>query len=177
VSIDLREMFSLDVNLLQLFLRTSIVYFVLLLMMRVVTRREMGSFELPDLLMVVLIADGVQNGMAGDYKSVTGALVVAATLIGWNYALDLLSYRSSLVRSLLRPSLLPLVRDGRMLRRNMRRELVTPDELTQHLRVQGVEDVRDVRLAILEPDGEISVFKYGDGEQRPQQKKRTAGAA
>ena len=157
------QLFRLDVSALELVVRTSIVYLGLLAAIRVVGRREMGSMELPDLLMVVLIADGVQNGMAGEYGSVTGALVVAGTIIGWNYALDALAYRYPPVQRLVRPAPLPVIRDGRMLRRNMRRELISVEELESQLRAQGIEDIHEVRLACLEPEGELSVFKR-DGQ-------------
>src|SRR5690349_1962201 len=82
------HLFQLDVSALELVLRTSVIYLALLLGLRVVTRREMGSLQLPDLLMLVLLADGVQNGISATYQSVTGALIVGGTLIGWNYLLD-----------------------------------------------------------------------------------------
>lgn len=167
MSFDPGSVFRLDVSALELVIRTSLVYLALLTAMRVISRREMGSLELPDLLMVVLIADGVQNGMAGNYNSFTGALIVAGTIIGWNYALDALSYRFGPIRRLIRPAPLPLVKDGRLLRRNMRRELISLGELQSQLRAQGVENLNEVRLACLEPDGELSVLKAGGDEQQP----------
>ncbi len=173
MSIDIGEMLRLDVSAVELAVRTSVIYLLLVTAMRVVTRREMGALELPDLLMIVLIADGVQNGLAGQYQSLTGALIVAGTLIGWNYMLDALAYRFAFFRKLLRPAPLKLVENGRMLRHNMRRELVTVDELHHQLRTHGIEDLRDVKVAYLEPDGELSVITFdragvqerGAGEQ------------
>ena len=164
---DFEEMFRLDVSALELFLRTTIIYLGLLVAMRVFGRRETGSLELPELLMIVLIADGVQNGLAGEYHSVTGGVIVAGTLIGWNYALDWLSYQSPLARGLLRPKPLLLVRDGAYQRKSMRREMVTRDELDSLLREQGIENASEVRAAYLEPDGGLSVLKASDSDRGP----------
>ena len=167
MSVDWNALFRLDTSLVELVVRTSVVYLALIFGFRVLGRREMGALEPTDLLLIVLIADGVQNGMAGEYGSVTGALVVAGTLIGWNWVLDYLSYRSELARRLLEPRQLKLVEHGRMVRRNMRREHITEDELRSQLRVEGIEDLGEVKEACLEPDGELSVIKYQDGEERP----------
>lgn len=157
---------------LELFLRTTIIYLGLLASMRFVARREAGSLELPDLLMIVLIADGVQNGMSGDYSSVTGAAIVGGTILGWNYLLTALMYQSETLRGLISPKPLLLVRDGVMVRKNMRRELVTPDELESLLRINDVHDIDEVAAAYLEPDGELSVRKRGQGERKPPRQRR-----
>ncbi len=164
MSIDIIELFRLDVSALELVLRVSVIYLTLLVAMRVISRREMGAFEAPELLMIILIADGVTTGMTGEYHSVTGALIVAGTLIGWNYVIDWLIYHVPLVERLLRPSTLKLVENGRMLRRNMRREMVTEEELRSHLRQQGIEDIAQVKFACMEADGELNVVKRDDGE-------------
>ena len=167
------EVFRLDVNPLELMVRTSIVYLVLVIALRLVARREVGAFELPELLMIVLIADGVQNGLAGDYHSLPGALIVAGTLIGCNYALDWLEYHSRLAHKLLRPPALKLAEDGRLLRRNMRRELITERELRDHLRLQGIEDLSEVKLVYLEANGEMSVIKREKDEDESQPRRRS----
>jgi uncharacterized membrane protein YcaP (DUF421 family) len=140
---------------LELFVRASVIYLGLLLAMRTLGWREMGAFEMPDMLLIVLIADGVQNGMAGAYQSVTGALIVGGTLLGWNYLLDWLSFRFPRVRKLVQPGRLQLVEHGRILERNLRRALVTEEELEAQLSIQGVEDIHEVKAAYLEPQGEL----------------------
>jgi uncharacterized membrane protein YcaP (DUF421 family) len=164
MTLDLGELFRIDTSPLELFVRATVVYLGLLAAMRVLSWREMGALEMPDMLVIVLIADGVQNGMSGAYQSVTGALIVGGTLLGWNYALDWLSYHVPAVRRLIRPRRLELVRAGHVLTRELRRALVTEDELRAQLRIQGVEDVREVKSACLEPQGELSVIRYDKGE-------------
>lgn len=158
-SSELEAMFRLDVPFLELVLRTSAIYLLLLVGMRLIARREAGTLELPDLLMVVLIADGVQNGMSGEYSSVTGAIVVGATILGWNFGLDGLAFASPMARKVLRPGPLLLVRNGKIIRENLRREFITRDELMSLLRAKDVDDVTKVRQAYLEPHGELSVRK------------------
>jgi uncharacterized membrane protein YcaP (DUF421 family) len=167
MSWDLADLFRVDVSLVELVVRTSIIYLMLIALMRMIAQREMGALQLPDLLLVVLVADGVQNGMSGDYGSVTGALVVALTLVSWNYALDWLAYHSRFMRRLIRPRELKLVEDGRLLRRNMRKEMITEEELWNHLRVQGVERLSEVKRVCLEADGELSVLKHDRTDAQP----------
>jgi uncharacterized membrane protein YcaP (DUF421 family) len=173
---DLEAIFRLDENALELFIRTSVIYLGLVLALRIVGRREVGSLELTDLLMIVLIADGVQNGMAGDYVSVSGAAIIAATLIGWNYVLSWLTYMSPHARTLLLPEPLLLIQDGRFMRRHMRREMMTQGELESLLRNQGVDDPGEVKAARLEPNGELSVIRkdgVSQNQQGPSKRKPT----
>jgi uncharacterized membrane protein YcaP (DUF421 family) len=120
-----------------------------------------------DLLLIVLIADAAQNAMASDYKSVPEGLVLCGTLIGWNYLLDWLAFRSPTLRRWLEPAPLALVRHGRIQRKNLRQELITEEELRSHLREQGVSDLQQVEIAYMEPDGMISVIKAVQGQDGP----------
>jgi uncharacterized membrane protein YcaP (DUF421 family) len=90
-----------------------------------------------------------------------------ATIIFWSYFLDWLAYHFPRFESLLHPPPLPLVRDGKMLARNMRRELITVDELMSHLREEGVTDLKEVRIASMEGDGRISVVTHEKHTTRP----------
>jgi uncharacterized membrane protein YcaP (DUF421 family) len=117
-----------------------------------------------DLLVVVLIADAAQNGMAGEYKSITEGAIVVATIFAWNYVLDWLAYRWRVVHWLLHPPALLLVRNGQILARNLRAELITRDDLLSQLREQGVEDVQKVKKCYLESDGRLSVIRADSGE-------------
>jgi uncharacterized membrane protein YcaP (DUF421 family) len=112
----------------------------------------------------VLIADAAQNGMAGEYKSITEGAIVVATIFAWNYVLDWLAYRWRVVHWLLHPPALLLVRNGQILARNLRAELITRDDLLSQLREQGVEDVQKVKKCYLESDGRLSVIRADSGE-------------
>lgn len=151
-------MFACDVSPLEIFFRGTFMYLSLFAMLRAILKRQSGTFGLSDMLVIVLLADAAQNGMAGSYRSVPDGLVLVATLIFWNYAINFLGYRFKAVGRLVHPPPLKLIEDGKLLRRNMRRELVTQEELMSQLREHGVESPVAVRAAYIEGDGEISVI-------------------
>jgi uncharacterized membrane protein YcaP (DUF421 family) len=146
--------------------RGSVIYLALFFLLRVLLKRESGSTGVTDLLVIVLIADAAQNGMSDGYTSITDGVLLVAVIIGWAYLLDLLSYRWAAVARIIQPGSLVLVRDGRMLRRNMRRELITEDELYSQLRQQGVEDLTDVKEVRMESQGQFSVITRAGGRSR-----------
>lgn len=155
-------MFVPTVSLAEIFLRGTVVYLCLFFMLRVL-RREAGDIGITDVLVVVLIADAAQNAMAAEYKSITEGLVLVATIAFWDYFLDWLGYRYPVVQRLLRPAPLLLVRNGRMLKQNMKRELIREEELMSQLREQGISELQEVKKCYLEGDGRISVIKHSPG--------------
>jgi uncharacterized membrane protein YcaP (DUF421 family) len=158
LQLDWREILIPSGSLLELVVRASAMYLLILAGFRAF-RRDAGSLSVSDLLVVVLIADAAQNGMAGEYHSLTEGIVVVATIFAWNYVLDWLAYRSPTVAWLLHPPPLPLVRHGRILARNLRSELITRDDLLEQLREQGIDDIRKVKQCCLESDGKLSVIR------------------
>ncbi len=135
------------------------MYVMLFTLLRVVVRRHVGALSITDLLLIVLIADAAQNGMAGDYKSISEGVVLCGTLVAWSYAFDWLAFRFPALAPWFDPPPLVLIRHGRLQRHHMKQELITEEELTSQLRKQGIEDVGGVKLAFIEPDGHISIIK------------------
>lgn len=156
---DLAELLRFDVSPLELIVRGSAMYWFLFLLFRFVLRRDAGSLGIADILLVVLIADAAQNAMAGGYTSVAEGAVLVSTLIGWNWLMDWASYRFNAVRRFLEPPPVVLVRHGRIISRNLRSEMVTVPELMANLRTHGIDKLADVKIARMEPDGEISVIR------------------
>ncbi|MEO7274502.1 MAG: YetF domain-containing protein [Vicinamibacterales bacterium] len=165
LSFDWRTLFIPSNSLLELFVRGTLLYFFILAAMRVL-RRQGGSIGTADLIVVVLVADAAQNGMAGEYKSITEGVLLVGIIFLWDYAVDALSYRYLFVRRLVQPSPLLLVQNGRPLRRHLRSELLTMDDLQEQLREQGVDDIRKVKRCFIESDGRMSVIPY-DPDERP----------
>jgi len=154
-----------NVTPLELVFRGSVMYWFLFLLFRFVLRRDMGSLGVADVLFIVIVADAAQNGMAGTYDTVAEGLVLVSTLAAWNYVLDWGSYRFEFVRRLTEPRPLPVIKRGRILRRNLRQEFLTPDDVWEQLREKGIDDISTVRLAYMEGDGNFSVITT-DGRQR-----------
>lgn len=140
-----------------LIIRGTVVYLTLYVMLRVVLKRESGSTGVTDLLVIVLLADAAQNAMSGSYTSVTDGVVLVGTIIFWSWLLNLVAFASPKAARIIRPRPLLLVRNGRLLPRAMRRELLTEDELMATLREQGVKRLEDVAAVYMEADGRLSV--------------------
>jgi uncharacterized membrane protein YcaP (DUF421 family) len=166
-NIDWEGMFMPSTPLLEIFIRGSAMYLGLFLLLRFVLKREAGTVGITDLLLVVLLADAASNGMADDYRSIPDGLLLVATLIFWAYTLNWLGYRFPRVQRLVHPPALLLIKDGRMLPRNMRKEFITVDELKSMLREQGVEDMQEVKAAHMEGDGKISVITQDNRRHEP----------
>ena len=178
MTLNWHQLFVPETSPLELVIRGSVMYLMLLAALRVLVRRHVGSLNLMDLLLIVLIADAAQNAMAAEYRSISEGLVLCGTLIALNYLLDWAAFKSKFVARLLEPSPLALVRDGQILRSNLRQEFITKEELLSQLREQGIEDVGEVKIAYLEPEGALSVIKDQEtSDSSPRQsKKRTPGA-
>jgi uncharacterized membrane protein YcaP (DUF421 family) len=173
--LDLGSLFELTVNPAELVVRGTAIYWFLFLLLRFVLRRDIGSIGIADILLLVLLADAAQNAMSGGYESITDGFILVATIAGWNWLLDFAAYRIPALRRLLEAKPVPLVRDGKLMRRNLRREMISADELMAKLREQGIEDMEDVKAATMENDGEISVIKHGrSSEPRPQSGRNNA---
>lgn len=158
-SVNWSQLLMPDTPLLEIVARGTLMYLGLFIIMRVVLKRHSGGVSISDLLVVVLLADAAQNGLAGDYHSISDGLALVATIIFWSFALDWLGYHVPVIQRFVHPDPLPLVRDGQMLRRNMRQELITKEELMSLLREQGVDDISEVKEAFMEGNGQMSVVK------------------
>jgi uncharacterized membrane protein YcaP (DUF421 family) len=134
--VDWRKLFVPELPVLEVVIRGAIVYLLLFIVMRFFLRRRSGGLGLADILVVVLIADAVQNAMGSEYKSVTEGALLVFTIVSLDFALDWVGHRVPWLRRLTRPSPLLLIRNGRMIRRNMQREMITTEELMSQLRQQ-----------------------------------------
>ncbi len=154
---DLQKLFRLDGPFLDILLRGTVMYLALFLMLRLVLKRQ--GTNLTDLLVIVLIADAAQNALAGPYDSITSGLLLVAVILFWAFTLDWLGFRFPVIGRLVSPPPLPLIEDGRLNRRNMRRELITEEELGAMLRQQGIEGIENVKQATLEANGELGTVQ------------------
>ena len=160
--IGMDEVIHFTVSPLQLFVRGTIMFWFLFLIFRLILRRDVGAASVTDFLFVVILGDAAQNAMIGQATSVSDGIVLISTLVFWNYVIDFLTYRFDFMERLLSARKLCLVRNGKMLRRNMRKEFITLKELNEKLREAGIENIEHVKMMYMESDGEISVLKYED---------------
>jgi uncharacterized membrane protein YcaP (DUF421 family) len=165
-NVNWQGVFEPHTPVLEILVRGTLVYIALFLLLRVVLRRQSGALGVTDLLVVVLIADAAQNAMAGDYRSVTDGVLLVGVIVGWACLFNWLGFRFPSVERLVKPPKLPLIEDGELCWKNMRRELVTVEELRSQLRLQGIDNIGDVRRAYMEPDGRISIVQR-EGNQHP----------
>lgn len=157
MSVDLGGLFQPQ-HTLEVMLRGALMYLVLYLLLRVVLRRELGETGATDILVVVLLADAAQNGMAGRYTSITDGVALVVAILGTSALLDMLSYRWRWFARLIKPCPVMLVRNGQVDRRALRRQLMTMDELWSHLRENGVDSLDAVEEVWMESDGRMSVI-------------------
>lgn len=148
--------------LLQIVLRTSAIYLVVLIGVRLSGKREVGQMTPFDLTLLLLLSNSVQNAMTGPDTSVLGGIVAAGTLLIINYFVAGFSGTNRRFRKLIEgePSL--LIHDGKINESHMTKERVSMDELHRALREHGIQDCHQVALAVLEVDGSISCLKYDE---------------
>lgn len=155
---DWAPVFSLESPLLALLARGTLLYFGILVLMRFLPRRTGGELATMDLVLVLLISEAASNSF-GEFTSILDGLVLVIILMGWNFIVNVASYRFRLIERLVSSPPTRVVRDGEMLRRNMRREYLTEEELMSSLRQQGIDDIRQVKAAFIEGEGNISVIR------------------
>jgi uncharacterized membrane protein YcaP (DUF421 family) len=153
------EIFGISVPPLELVVRGTAMYLFLFLVFRVVIKRRIGAVGMGDILVLVIIADAAQNGMSGEYRSVSEAFILVGTIIGWNTVIDWLTFRVRWLQKVLEPPPLLLIDNGRVLHRHLRQEFISEADLKTKLREHGVRDPKEVDKAYMEPDGQVTVLK------------------
>ena len=140
----------------ELVLRSVAIYVALLVALRLFGKREVGQFTLYDLVLVLLVANAVQPAVTGPDNSLSGGIVIILTLVVVNFGVSRLD-RNPRLQWLFEAAPSVIVRDGKYLADQMRRQGVDEQEVETAMREHGVDDLRTVKLAILEPDGSISI--------------------
>ncbi|HKB69216.1 MAG TPA: YetF domain-containing protein [Thermoanaerobaculia bacterium] len=155
-------MWHLATPWLEILARCAIVYTAVLLGLRLSGKREIGQMTPFDLVLILLIANAVQNAMIGNDNSLAGGLVAAGALIALNFSVGRAARKWMGFGRLLKGHASVLINRGVVVEEHLKREGIAQDELTAALREHGVGSLDDVRLAVLEVDGSISVLKNED---------------
>jgi uncharacterized membrane protein YcaP (DUF421 family) len=147
-------------------LRTLLVYGGVLLGLRLMGKREIGQMTVFDLVVILLIANAVQNAMVGVDASVQGGILAAFVLLVANRVVALLRLRGGRFGRLIEGTPTVLVEDGRPVQQHLRREGVDREELEMAAREHGIESISRIKLAVLEVDGSISIVPEGQTVHR-----------
>jgi uncharacterized membrane protein YcaP (DUF421 family) len=148
--------------LLQIVLRTGVIYLLVLIGVRLSGKREVGQMTPFDLTLLLLLSNSVQNAMTGPDTSLLGGAVAACTLLVLNYGVAAVSGSNRRLRRLIEGQPTLLIHDGKIIEPHMARERVSMDELHRALREHGINNCDQVALAVLEVDGSISCLKYDE---------------
>ena len=159
-------MFALATPIFEVALRTSVVYLALYLGLRLAGKRELGQMTVFDFVLLLLIANAVQNAMVGADTSLVGGLVAAVVLLLLNRMVAWLRLRSPRLRDLLEGSPTVLIAHGEIMQANLRQEGLDEAALKTALREHGIDNLAAVELAVLEVDGSISVVPKSETMRR-----------
>ncbi len=154
-------MFDLALPWWEFAVRAALIYFVLLLMVRVSGKRTVGQFTPFDLLVVMLLSEGVSNALSGGDHSLVGGLIIAVTLICVNLMVAFATARSQKIQRFVEGRPILIGRDGQIFRDQMQAQHVAVSELEQALREADCE-LADMHCAFLEVDGQISILQKKD---------------
>lgn len=146
-----------DAPLVELVVRGTAIYFFLFAVLRVAGRRLLGGFSLSDMLVMLVLAVAIRQGLTGPYDSVGDAIVSGTVIVGWDWAIDQLAFRWGTVRRLVHYPPQKIIEEGRLIVENARANLLTRTEIMEKLREAGVASLEQVGEAYLEPDGSFTV--------------------
>lgn len=143
-------------------LRGVVIYALVTLLLRVSGKRAIGQFTPFDMILLILIGNAVQNGINGGDNSLTGAAIMAVTLIGLNYLVALGSARSRWIRGLAEGTPTLLAENGKVDQQALRRELVSNEDFLNAMRIAGCSEVTHIKRATLETNGHILIEPHED---------------
>jgi uncharacterized membrane protein YcaP (DUF421 family) len=144
---------------MDLVLRAIFVFCFLLVLTRVIGKRELSSLQPFDLILLIIVGDAVQQGLTQDDYSLTGLVLVVGTIAVLQVCVSWLSYRFPRVRPILDGEPIIVLQDGKPIERNLKRERLTLEEIAEQARKQSIPHLADVKLVVLETDGTLSFIK------------------
>ena len=161
---DLGELFHLGIPWWHLVIRAALIYVIFFIGLRLFGKRELGQFTAFDLVLVLLVANALQPAMTGPDSSITGGMIIVATLLLFNRGVAMLRNMWPAFDHLIEPPPTVVVQDGNVVKASLEREGLSVDDIQMAVREHGVDKLSDVKVAVLENDGSISVVTRG-GEQ------------
>ena len=160
---DWGKIFMPEMPVLETALRGFLLYFFILFVLRILPRRTTGELGAMDLVFILLLTEAASHSL-GDFTRVGDGIIMLLVFIGCNYGINQLSYHFPFVQKIFEHEPVQIIKNGKLLYRNMRKELLTKDELMTNLRENGIENLSDVKKAFVESEGNISFVKFKDKE-------------
>jgi uncharacterized membrane protein YcaP (DUF421 family) len=145
-------------DILSIALRSAVVYICIVLFIRIFGKKEISQLSVIDLVFILLISNSVQNAMVGDNTSLQGGLIAAVTLFAINMVLRMLIFKSKKIEKMIEGSPVLLIYEGKVMDEHLKAMKITKEELEATVREHGVLSIKEVNLAMLEVDGNISVL-------------------
>lgn len=155
-------MWNLTTPWQELILRAFVIFTFLFIVFRLWGKKHFGQLTAFDFVILLIMSEAVQNGLVGDEKSVTGAIITVGTMLIYNIILNKIAYHSRKAERLIEGAARILIKDGVVDKDVMKHEGITELELMESLRREGVVKVKDVGIATLETNGDISVVRRQD---------------
>jgi uncharacterized membrane protein YcaP (DUF421 family) len=159
---------------MEIMVRATVIYFFLWLLTRALGKRELAEMTAFELLLLVVVGDLIQQGVTQEDTSITGAILAVGTIGVWILVFSWIGFRNKRARDVIEGVPVVVVRDGRPIEPALQLERVVLDEVLESARNQGISNLRDVKLAILEPDGKFSFLQRdesGDQQGAPEKHK------
>jgi uncharacterized membrane protein YcaP (DUF421 family) len=147
-------------SLVAIVFRSAVVYLFILAGFRIAGKRHISQLSLVDFALILLVSNAVQNAMVGNDSSLLGGIVAAGTLILINVVLTKFLFRDTRLGNFITGEPRLLVRNGQFVESNLTKESIRPEELEEQIREHGFKDISEVKTAILEMDGSISVLPF-----------------
>jgi len=144
---------------MDLVLRATLMYVAVFAFTRLLGRRELSQMQPFDLILLVVIGDLVQQGVTQNDLSVTGLMLVIATVALLQVGASYLSFRFRSLRPLLEGKPVVIIEDGHFIEDNLKRERLTVDDVTEEMRLSSIASLEDVRWAVLETSGRLSFVR------------------
>jgi uncharacterized membrane protein YcaP (DUF421 family) len=158
----IQSMTHMSVSWIELIIRAAGVYAFILLLLRLSGKRQLGQMSTTEFVALLLISNAVQNAMNAGDNSLTGGFILATVLVFLSWLGSILTFKSKWMTKILEGTPTLLIHQGKIIPKNLARELLTPADLKIILRKQGVHSFSDVATAVLESDGSLSIFKTNE---------------
>lgn len=150
---------------MELFVRATVIYWFLWIVIRGTGKRSLAELTPLDLLLIVILGDFVQQGVTQEDMSITGAVLAVSVFVAWTLLADALERRSRRAKRLLSGEPVIVLHEGKPLEERLERERITVEELKEAARLEGHRDLGEIEYAVLETDGKFSFIPGGDGSK------------